>query len=78
MGKSELPPHAALGYARGSSADIVGRLLAAKVSDAWKQPVVVENRAGAASSRRPGSASNDLARFLPRRNIGWQGGVFQC
>ena len=31
----------------GSGADIVGRLLAKKMSESWGQPIVVENRAGA-------------------------------
>jgi tripartite-type tricarboxylate transporter receptor subunit TctC len=39
-----------IGYAAGSSTDIVGRLLAAKLSETWKVPVVVENRGGAAGN----------------------------
>ena len=31
----------------GSGADIAGRIVAQKMNDAWKQPVVVENRPGA-------------------------------
>lgn len=31
----------------GSGADIAGRIIAKHMSDAWKQPVIVENRAGA-------------------------------
>ena len=31
----------------GSGADIVGRLLARKMSESWGQPIIVENRAGA-------------------------------
>ncbi|MFM9888441.1 MAG: tripartite tricarboxylate transporter substrate binding protein [Burkholderiales bacterium] len=31
----------------GSGADIVGRLLAKKMSESWSQPILVENRAGA-------------------------------
>jgi tripartite-type tricarboxylate transporter receptor subunit TctC len=41
---------AMIGYAAGSSTDIVGRLLAAKLSETWKQPVIVENRGGAAGN----------------------------
>jgi tripartite-type tricarboxylate transporter receptor subunit TctC len=31
----------------GSGADIAGRIVAKHLGDAWKQPVIVENRAGA-------------------------------
>jgi len=41
---------AMIGYAAGSSTDIVGRLLAARLSETWKQPVIVENRGGAAGN----------------------------
>jgi tripartite-type tricarboxylate transporter receptor subunit TctC len=44
------PVKAMIGYAPGSSTDIVGRLLAAKLSETWKQPVIVENRGGAAGN----------------------------
>ena len=44
------PVKAMIGYAPGSSTDIVGRLLAAKLSETWKQPVIVENRGGAATA----------------------------
>lgn len=39
-----------IGYGPGSSTDLVGRLLAQGLSELWKQPVVVENRAGAAGN----------------------------
>lgn len=39
-----------IGYAPGSSTDIVGRMIANELSIALKQPVVVENRGGAAGS----------------------------
>lgn len=39
-----------IGYAPGSSTDIVGRMVANELSIALKQPVVVENRGGAAGS----------------------------
>ena len=44
------PVKAMIGYAPGSSTDIVGRLLAAKLAETWKQPVIVENRGGAAGN----------------------------
>jgi len=39
-----------IGYAPGSSTDIVGRMIANDLSIALKQPVIVENRGGAAGS----------------------------
>jgi len=39
-----------IGYASGSSTDIVGRMIANDLSIALKQPVIVENRGGAAGS----------------------------
>jgi tripartite-type tricarboxylate transporter receptor subunit TctC len=39
-----------IGYGPGSSTDIIGRIIAQGLSDLWKQPVVVENRAGAAGN----------------------------
>ncbi len=44
------PVRAIVSFTPGSSTDIVGRLVMAKVSDYWGQPVVVENRAGAGGS----------------------------
>lgn len=37
-------------FGPGSGVDIVGRLLAQKLSEQWPQPVIVENRAGAAGN----------------------------
>ena len=34
-------------FAAGGSNDMVGRAIGKKLSEAWGQPVVVENRAGA-------------------------------
>ena len=39
-----------IGYAPGSSTDIVGRMIANDLSIALKQPIVVENRGGAAGN----------------------------
>jgi tripartite-type tricarboxylate transporter receptor subunit TctC len=39
-----------VGYGPGSSTDVVGRIVAQALSDIWKQPVVVDNRAGAAGN----------------------------
>jgi tripartite-type tricarboxylate transporter receptor subunit TctC len=39
-----------VGYAAGSSTDIAGRLVGQALSEMWKQPVVVENRGGAAGN----------------------------
>jgi tripartite-type tricarboxylate transporter receptor subunit TctC len=39
--------HVIVSFTPGSSTDIVGRIVMAKVSEYWGQPVVVENRGGA-------------------------------
>src|SRR3954470_16989881 len=44
------PVRLIVGYAAGSSTDIVGRVMADRLSAYWKQPVVVETRAGAAGN----------------------------
>ncbi len=46
----EKPVKVVIGYGAGSSTDIVGRIIAQGLSEAWKQPVVVETRAGAAGN----------------------------
>ncbi len=39
-----------IGYGPGSSTDVIGRIVAQGLSELWKQPVVVENRPGAAGN----------------------------
>ncbi len=39
-----------IGYGPGSSTDIIGRIVAQGLAEMWKQPVVVENRPGAAGN----------------------------
>ena len=45
----------------GGATDIIARIVAAKMSEAWKEPVVVENRAGAAGA----IGSEAVARAAP-------------
>src|SRR5713226_3626666 len=44
------PVRVFVGYAAGSSTDIVGRVMADRLGAYWKQTVIVENRAGAAGN----------------------------
>src|SRR5882672_7164841 len=44
------PVRVLIGYAAGSSTDIVGRVMAERLGAYWKQAVVVENRGGAAGN----------------------------
>jgi tripartite-type tricarboxylate transporter receptor subunit TctC len=50
QGYPNKPVKILVGYAAGSSTDIAGRLMGQALSDMWKQPVVVENRGGAAGN----------------------------
>ena len=45
------------GYAAGSTTDLIGRLMAGRLSEYWKQPVFVETRAGAAGNLAADSAA---------------------
>jgi len=42
--------HVVISFTPGSATDIVGRVVSAKLSEYWGQPVVAENRAGAGGS----------------------------
>src|SRR5947209_8520772 len=44
------PVRVMVGYAAGSSTDIVGRVMADRLGAHWKQSVIVENRGGAAGN----------------------------
>ena len=48
-------------FAAGGSTDIMARLFSVKLSEAWKQPVIVENRPGAAGN----TGGNVVARARP-------------
>jgi len=48
-----------VGYAPGGGTDIMGRIMAQQISDALAQPVIVENR--------PGAAQNVAAEFVARQ-----------
>ena len=41
------PIHIIVPYSAGSGSDVISRVLGAKLSEAWGQPVIVENREGA-------------------------------
>lgn len=50
LASAEYPQRAVrlmIGFTPGGGADTVGRILATKLSERWKQPVTVENKAGA-------------------------------
>jgi tripartite-type tricarboxylate transporter receptor subunit TctC len=44
------PVKMVIGYGPGSSTDIVGRIIAQGLAELWKQPVLVDNRSGAAGN----------------------------
>jgi len=41
------PVRLVISFTPGSSTDIIGRAVAAKLSEVWGQPVIAENRVGA-------------------------------
>src|SRR2546430_16381788 len=51
------PVRLLIGYAAGSSTDIVGRVMADRLGAHWKQTVIVENRGGAAGHIAPRAAA---------------------
>ena len=57
----EKPIKMLIGYAPGSSTDIVGRMVAQDLSLLLKQPIIVENRGGAAGS----IAADAVAKAMP-------------
>jgi tripartite-type tricarboxylate transporter receptor subunit TctC len=50
QGYPNKPVHLVIAFTPGSSTDIVGRAVAAKLSEFWGQPVLAENRSGAGGS----------------------------
>jgi tripartite-type tricarboxylate transporter receptor subunit TctC len=44
------PVHVLVGYSAGTTSDVFARIIAQKLSERWGQPVIVENRDGAAGS----------------------------
>src|SRR5258708_2701003 len=58
------PVRVLIGYAAGSSTDIVGRVMADRLGANWKQTVIVENRGGAAGNVAADAAAKSAeARF---------------
>jgi tripartite-type tricarboxylate transporter receptor subunit TctC len=55
------PVKMVIGYGPGSSTDIVGRLIAQGLAELWKQPVVVDNRSGAAGNIAADAVAKSVA-----------------
>ena len=65
------PVRVLVGYAAGSSTDIVGRVMADRLSVYWKQNVYVENRGGAA-----GNLANAFLYGSPHVSVGASTAIF--
>jgi len=61
QGYPNKPVHVIISFTPGSSTDIVGRIVMAKVSEYWGQPVIADNRPGAGGS----IGSNAVAKSAP-------------
>ncbi|MEO8145389.1 MAG: tripartite tricarboxylate transporter substrate binding protein [Betaproteobacteria bacterium] len=61
QGYPNKPVHVIISFTPGSSTDIVGRVVMAKVSEYWGQPVIADNRPGAGGS----IGSNAVAKAAP-------------
>ena len=57
-GFPERPPHFIVGFTPGGPSDIIARALGQKLSELWKQPVVIDNR--------PGTGGNVAAELAAR------------
>ena len=55
------PIHAIVGFSAGSGADLASRIIGEKISEAWKQPFITENRPGAGGSL----AAQSVAKAAP-------------
>src|SRR5260221_10143615 len=69
------PVRVLIGYAAGSSTDIVGRVMADRLGANWKQTVIVENRGGAAGNGAADAAAKtaggrDPPACAPKRRPG--------
>ena len=55
------PVHLLVSNTAGSTPDVLARYFSTRLADAWKQPVVVENRAGAGGIVAADVVSKDLS-----------------